>query len=55
MFNSLKDGRVCEMHSSIRDSTNYYFVLSFCPGGDLDSYLKLYNKMDIDEVKFYAA
>lgn len=50
-----KDERICKLEASFRDSISFYFLLQYCPGGDLASYLKLYNRMDLEEARFYAA
>lgn len=55
MFNDILQPAICGLHASFRDNTNFYFLLTYYAGGDLGSYLELYNTMGGEELQFYAA
>jgi len=46
---------IVKLRYSFQDHTTLYFVMEYCPGGELFKHLKRKGKFDEDTVRFYAA
>lgn len=44
-----------KLKSSFQDEKKLYFVLEYCPGGELFGLLSLKDKLSEEQTKFYAA
>ena len=46
---------IVKLHNSFQTEQNLYFVLEYCPGGELFELLHLRTKFSEDQVRFYTA
>lgn len=40
VMKALKSKHVVRMYDFLEDSKNYYIILEYCPGGDLDHFIE---------------
>ncbi|OXB37020.1 AGC-group protein kinase [Cryptococcus neoformans] len=46
---------VSKLHCSFTDQENFYFVMEFCPGGDLATQMEIYGILGDHRTRFYAS
>jgi serine/threonine protein kinase len=52
---SLNHPFLVRLYFSFQDEKKLYFVLEYCPGGELYGLLQVKNKLSEEQCKFYAA